>query len=211
MEPQIIATIKEKLREYTYHPIPFEEFQEIKWSRESRDRFQMIRETLPSDLTGMRVLDVGCNLGYFCFEFAKRGAIVKGIDQSERELNIAKTIATLYNVPVQFECLTVTPQTIQRLIANHNQYNIILFLSVYHHIVRKKGLAYARHILDGFSHLCQTMFFETSHFLFSNLAPTDTPDFVTTEICEHTQFTTVRLLGKSTDHFQRYLFRCDVC
>src|SRR5690348_12631725 len=33
---------------------------------------------IPSDLTGWRVLDIGCNAGFYSFELAKRGAHVTG-------------------------------------------------------------------------------------------------------------------------------------
>src|ERR671932_2784588 len=34
---------------------------------------------LPSDLTGWRALDIGCNAGFYSFELAKRGASVTGV------------------------------------------------------------------------------------------------------------------------------------
>ena len=41
---------------------------------------------LPADLTGWRVLDIGCNAGFYSFELARRGASVLGIDVDARYL-----------------------------------------------------------------------------------------------------------------------------
>ena len=43
-------------------------------------KWREIEDTLPADLSGWRVLDVGCNAGFYSFELAQRGASVLGID-----------------------------------------------------------------------------------------------------------------------------------
>lgn len=49
------------------------------------------RLNLPEDLTGKRVLDIGCNEGFFCAVAAKRGAArVVGLDSDRRALDYAR-------------------------------------------------------------------------------------------------------------------------
>lgn len=49
---------------------------------------------LPRDLAGYRVLDIGCNEGFFAIECKRRGAAeVIGIDKSDNAIEIAKTRA----------------------------------------------------------------------------------------------------------------------
>jgi SAM-dependent methyltransferase len=43
-------------------------------------RWHKIRDTLPEDMHGMTVLDVGCSDGFFSFEMARRGAEVLAVD-----------------------------------------------------------------------------------------------------------------------------------
>ena len=43
-------------------------------------KWQQIQPFLPPDIRGWRVLDVGCNAGFYSFELARRGASVLGID-----------------------------------------------------------------------------------------------------------------------------------
>jgi len=46
----------------------------------SNNKDTMRKLMLPNDMSGIRVLDIGCNQGYFSFECEKRGAIVTSID-----------------------------------------------------------------------------------------------------------------------------------
>src|SRR3954466_1690078 len=45
---------------------------------------------LPEDLSGKRVLDIGCNAGFYSFELARRGAHVLAIDFDRRYLRQAE-------------------------------------------------------------------------------------------------------------------------
>src|SRR5919204_3541158 len=50
-----------------------------------RDFWRCIENTIPWDLRGKTVLDVGCNAGFFSIEMKRRGADrVLGIDSDER-------------------------------------------------------------------------------------------------------------------------------
>jgi 2-polyprenyl-6-hydroxyphenyl methylase/3-demethylubiquinone-9 3-methyltransferase len=60
-------------------------FNEAKW----RQLFSLI----PRDLTGFRVLDYGCGMGFIARTCAKQGALVTGVDQSECALNTARFVA----------------------------------------------------------------------------------------------------------------------
>jgi len=69
------------------------------------DTLQRIQQMdLPSDLSGLSVLDVGCNSGSLCFETKKRGASeVVGIDVMDVRLNQAKTIAEILDLDIDFK------------------------------------------------------------------------------------------------------------
>ena len=58
------------------HPLIWGDFPAYKWA--------FVADAIPADLTGWRVLDIGCNAGFYTFELAKRGATVLGIDVDER-------------------------------------------------------------------------------------------------------------------------------
>lgn len=59
--------------------------------RAGRDSMrQTILDWLPSDLTGMRLLDAGCGTGALAVEAAKRGAAVVAIDLSPKLVAVAR-------------------------------------------------------------------------------------------------------------------------
>ena len=74
---------------------PFGDFPAFKWRE--------IAPHVPRDLYGWRVLDVGCNAGFYCFEMKRRGASrVLGIDFSDYYLNQARFAAEVLGFD---ECL----------------------------------------------------------------------------------------------------------
>ena len=107
---------------YNYHPL---------------DLWESIRKPLVKNLDGKRVLDVGCNAGFFSFEMAKRGAQVLGVDVNQIErvfnknclpLQQAEWIESKLQTGAKFkemdfmDCDETTP------------YDKITFLGVYYHL-----------------------------------------------------------------------------
>ena len=61
---------------------------------------------LAGDVTGRRVLDVGCGDGALAFELATRGATVTGIDASAAMVEAAKARAKRHNANIAFQVAT---------------------------------------------------------------------------------------------------------
>lgn len=60
----------------------------------SQVKYRHFRQALPADLTGSRVLDIGCSAGFYSVEMKRRGAErVLGIDTDERYLRQARFAA----------------------------------------------------------------------------------------------------------------------
>lgn len=81
------------------------------------------------DFNGKKVLDLGCNEGFFSFELAKRGAIVHGIDIDANRLQKANFIKkTLYpQMDVDFTELDIYT-------ANLEYYDYVICLGFLHRI-----------------------------------------------------------------------------
>jgi tRNA (mo5U34)-methyltransferase len=94
----------------------------IKWNRFSH--------SLPSDLTGKSVLDIGCNAGFHAIQMKLRGADrVLGIDFDDRYLAQARLAAELSDLEIEFRKLSV--YDVARLA---EAFDVVLFLGVLYHL-----------------------------------------------------------------------------
>ena len=61
-------------------------------------KWKNIKAAIPEDLSGWKVLDIGCNAGFYSIELAKRGADVLGIDLDEHYLKQARWTAKQFGL-----------------------------------------------------------------------------------------------------------------
>ena len=61
----------------------------------------------PKPLAGLRVLDVGCGGGLVCEPMARLGAIVTGIDASDRNIAVASLHAAEHGLAIDYRAATV--------------------------------------------------------------------------------------------------------
>jgi tRNA (mo5U34)-methyltransferase len=95
----------------------------VKWKR--------FAHTLPQDLAGKSVLDIGCNAGFYSFEMKRRGAgRVLGIDFDDYYLNQARFAAqVLGHDDVEFRRMTVYDVG-----ALQERFDVVLFLGLIYHL-----------------------------------------------------------------------------
>jgi O-antigen chain-terminating methyltransferase len=95
----------------------------------------------------LRVLDLGCAQGFFSFSLARLGATVRGVDF------LAANIAVCEDLAAEHRALAVTfavariEDTIGGILPD--QYDLVLGLSVFHHIVHAIGAARVQSMLAG--------------------------------------------------------------
>jgi tRNA (mo5U34)-methyltransferase len=93
-------------------------------------KFANFRDALPSDLTGMTVLDIGCNAGFYSFEMKRRGASrVLGIDTDERYLRQARFAAEVENSDIEFRQLAVWDVG-----SLDEKFDLVIFMGVLYHL-----------------------------------------------------------------------------
>lgn len=94
----------------------------------------------------LRVLDLGCAQGFFGFSLAERGAVVHGVDYLDKNIAVCLALAEEHpNFQVSFESRRVE-DVIARL--GKDQYDLILGLSVFHHIIHEKGVGSVKTLLN---------------------------------------------------------------
>ena len=94
-------------------------------------KWEQIRSHVPQDLTGWRVLDVGCNAGFYSFELARRGADVLAIDVDPHYLAQARWAAKQFGLQdrVEFRQLQVYD-----LARSSEQFDLVWFMGVFYHL-----------------------------------------------------------------------------
>ena len=98
------------------------DYPRVKW-----DRF---RDSLPADLTGKTVLDIGCNAGFYSMEMKRRGASrVLAVDFDEDYLAQARFAAEVEGLDIEFRQLSVYDVGALR-----ERFDIVFFIGVFYHL-----------------------------------------------------------------------------
>ncbi|MFO6446109.1 TIGR04290 family methyltransferase [Erythrobacter sp. NE805] len=94
-------------------------------------KYRRFMDTLPADLTGKSVLDIGCNAGFYAIEMAKRGAArVLGIDSDPRYLAQAELASGALGFGhLEFRRLDV--YDVARL---GETFDLVIFMGVLYHL-----------------------------------------------------------------------------
>lgn len=157
------------------------DFPAVKWQR--------FAHSLPADLSGCTVLDIGCNAGFYAIEMKRRGAErVVGIDTDERYLEQARFAACMCEVELELRRMSVYD-----LPSLGTRFDLVLFMGVLYHL-RYPLLALdlvARHAVGG------TLVFQSmlrgSHrvlttagdYSFNQMAVFDRPGYPLMHFVEH--------------------------
>lgn len=111
-------------------------------SRSCLDRLQIITDVarrLRSQLgRSVRVLDLGCAQGFFSLSLAAEGCTVVGVDYLQQNVDVCRALAAESGVGVTF-----LHGKIEDLVCelDTGQYDLVLGLSVFHHLVHMHGFS----------------------------------------------------------------------
>jgi hypothetical protein len=112
-------------------------------ARRCDDRLAAIKQHFPP--TGHNILDVGSNAGYYLFELAKNGYLCHGLERDPDLVCYTSLMCHAMGVSgVSCECGNLDPSFVERM----PRYDVILCLSVMHHIILAEGMEIAQSILQ---------------------------------------------------------------
>jgi tRNA (mo5U34)-methyltransferase len=95
-----------------------------------RCKWALFAHALPADLTGMTVLDIGCNAGFYSLEMKRRGADrVVGVDSDPRYLQQAALAAEVSDLAIDLKLLSVYDVADLK-----ERFDLVLFMGVLYHL-----------------------------------------------------------------------------
>src|SRR5215213_10563511 len=98
------------------------DYPEVKWRK--------FCDSIPSDLAGKTVLDIGCNAGFYSLEMKRRGAErVVGIDTDEEYLVQGRFASEVRGLPIEYRKMSV-----YEVAALGERFDIVLFMGVLYHL-----------------------------------------------------------------------------
>jgi len=128
----------------------------------------------------LNVLDLGCAQGFFCFKLARLGAKVTGVDYLDQNVKLCNLLAEEHSeLNVSF-----TLSRIEDYLANlePGQYDLVLGLSVFHHMVHENSLVYVQTLLGDLAKKAPVGVFElalnTEPLYWAESLPSDPRDIL---------------------------------
>lgn len=93
------------------------------------DLWRQVEPAFPADMTGMTVLDIGCNAGFYSIQLHSRGAAVTGIEPDPRYLAQARFAAAELGADIEYMQMDV--YELDRL---GRTFDYVLFMGVLYHL-----------------------------------------------------------------------------
>jgi cyclopropane fatty-acyl-phospholipid synthase-like methyltransferase len=115
-----------------------------KGDRDIYDRWEMIKKEIVS-LKAQSVVDLGCAEGFYVMQAAKEfDCLSVGVESSLARLKVAQNQVVMEkNRPAGFVLGVVDEKFLEKM----PQFDLVIFMSVMHHMMYKHGEAYCRNIM----------------------------------------------------------------
>lgn len=94
----------------------------------------------------LKILDLGCAQGYYCFVLSSLGCKVHGIDFLDKNIKVCNAIQEENKLDCTFEENTITKEFVSGI--EDGEYDVIMIYSVIHHVCNEYGFQYARDVLE---------------------------------------------------------------
>jgi tRNA (mo5U34)-methyltransferase len=93
-------------------------------------KWQQFASSIPKDLKGASVVDIGCNAGFYSMEMKRRGAgRVVGIDSDETYLEQARFAAEVCGLQIELRHMSV-----YEVAELNERFDWVLFMGVFYHL-----------------------------------------------------------------------------
>ena len=123
-------------------------------ARNGYDRLSTIKDVYSkissAEKRPLKVLDLGCNAGFYSFELARLGADVTGVETNKGFYNLCNYLKDVSGL----KTVSFLNENFVELYAENKlgSFDLILGLSIFHHIASKYTYKKAREILEGLAY-----------------------------------------------------------
>ena len=148
-------------------------------------RFAFIQKRY--NLTGKKVLDLGCGAGILTETLARSGAIATGLDAGERLITVAKSHAADNKLTIDYQAMPVE----QYAMDNANAFDVITCMELLEHVPD----------IDALLRACVRLLKPGGHFFFSTLNRTAKAYLLAILGAEYV----LNILPKKTHDFARFI------
>jgi SAM-dependent methyltransferase len=83
-------------------------FYDLSGFKQGNDRLRSIELTELGDVAGKSLLHIQCHFGMDTLAWARRGAIVTGVDFSEKSIALARSLSQELSIPAEFYCSEIS-------------------------------------------------------------------------------------------------------
>ncbi len=195
-----------------YHQIPFYEFRNLRTQIHYSETYRRLSMILSrySDFRGKKILDLGCNVGFYSFSLAKRGADVTGVELRKECFDVAQAVAKIYELPILF---LNQPLASDFFATQNREYDLTLCFSMLQWVIAQKGMEEGQKILRGISDNSKALFFDISVNTGKaclTCPPGEELSFVENFLRQGTSYTTITHMGDVQPHGRdiRHVFYC---
>ena len=158
--PRLLRLLGQRLaRPGTYHELPWIGLSGGRRASSTASRWQAMLPLI-EQMDVRSALDVGANVGWFCFAFDRLGIPSIAVESEARAVRIGMYARKRlpHRSRVSFLLMEAQPENAHLLPSA----DCVLFLSVWHHVVRARGLAVATQLLASlWERTERVLFFET--------------------------------------------------
>jgi len=90
-----------------------------------------IGKMFPEDMTGLTVLDVGCNSGFYSIKVKERGAKrVVALDITEKNIRQAKFLSEYFNLQLEI----IKQDLLEYVLTTNEQFDYVIFSRIFYHL-----------------------------------------------------------------------------
>ncbi|MCF7800154.1 methyltransferase [Candidatus Babeliales bacterium] len=195
-----------------YQPTTIDIFNHLTPKRACGDRLNLIIKDMNSDFSTIN--DIGCQIGYFSFSLAEKGANVTGFDMENKNILICNMLKKLQGIEenLNFKKIAFSLENLDHF----KKTDYTLCLAVFHHVILYQGIDTAKKLIkDIRNKTIKKLYFEIGQSnekidLWSKHLPDmgSDPYYWIENFLKEAGFSQVKILGQVPTHLtdvRRYL------